>query len=523
MVALVLSVWYHIAMNIKSFAAVMFAAFLAGGSTLSARAAEMEYATPESQGVSSRAILNWIDACEKTFSAWNGSGAVHGFVIVRNGKTIAEGSWKPFNTLEETHMLYSHSKSFTSTAIGFLVEEGKLDLDERVMEIFPELTPTNVTENLKAMRVRDLLTMNVGSKWDHKIHSFDDWGRTFFEKELQTKPGCGFKYDSDATYMLAAIVEKRSGEKLMDYLDKRFFKKIGIEKAWSTVSPQDIACGGWGMNMTTREIARFGLCYIQNGVWGGKNVIHPQWVQLATARHTSSGWRNVGIRALGEGSDWQQGYGFQFWRCHNNGYRADGAAGQLTLVYPDVNLVVSVNAGLGDMQKEINLVKENLLAALKDEALPEDSKAQAELKKRLADLEIAPVKGDLKGVEKYIDKEIPVLKNHRKIKSVKLYKKGDDLRFVFKVNDEINDIPVGVGRWAEGAMRIDNQKAETLGAIIGEQKAMTSGAMQEDGSFKLRVYLTGTTAYIDVILAEKDEKIVLKGELWGMNGTRFGN
>lgn len=512
-------------MKTKFSATATLSAILAGGFMISAKAAEMDYATPESQGVSSRAVLKWIDACEKSFAAWNGSGALHGFVIVRNGKTIAEGSWKPFNTLEETHMLYSHSKSFTSTAIGFLVEEGKLDLDERVMEIFPELTPTNVTDNLKSMRVRDLLTMNVGAKWDHKVHRFDDWGRTFMEKELQTKPGCGFKYDSDATYMLAAIVEKRSGEKLMDYLDKRFFKKIGIEKAWSTVSPQDIACGGWGMNMTTREMARFGLCYAQNGVWGGKNVIHPQWVQLATARHTFSGWRNVGVKALGEGSDWEQGYGFQFWRCRNNGYRADGAAGQLTLVYPDRNLVVSVNAGLGDMQKEVSLVSELILPNLKDGPLPEDAEAQSELKKRLKSLEIAPVKGSLDGVAKFLGKEIEVAKNSRCIKSVKLYRKpGEDgLRLVFKVKDETNDIPVGVGRWDEGVMRIDNQKAETLGAILGSQKAMTSGAMQEDGSFKLRIYLTGTTAYIDVMLAEKDGKIALKGELWGMKGVRFGN
>lgn len=509
-------------------------------------AAEMEYATPESQGVSSESILAWINACEKTFSAWDGSGAVHGFVILRNGKTIAEGSWKPFNTLEETHMLYSHSKSFTSTAIGFLVDEGKLDIDERVLEIFPELTPTNVTENLKAMRVRDLLTMNAGAKKDHRIANYEDWARKFFEKELQNKPGCSFKYDSDATYMLAAIVEKRSQEKLMDYLDKRLFKKIGIEKAWSTTSPQGIACGGWGMNMTTREMARFGLCYLQNGMWDGKNVIHPQWVQLATARQTFSGWRNVGVRALGEGSDWEQGYGFQFWRCRNNGYRADGAAGQLTLVYPDHNLVVSVNAGLGNMQKEIDLVAENILSNLSSSPLKENPKALKKLNDKISSLEISPAKGDLKGVEKFLDKEFAILKNHRGIKSVKLYKKGDNIRLIFKVNDEINDIPVGLGAWAEGEMRFDNLKGETLGALLGSQKVMTSGAIQEDGSYKLRTYLTGTTFYIDLnfkieVVQESTDKadtqkiatkvqkdkvngdIKVEGILWGMNGTKFSS
>lgn len=505
----------------NAFAAA--AALIALSTASVSTAAEMEYATPESQGVSSRSILKWIDACEKTFRAWDGSGALHGFVIVRHGKTIAEGSWKPFNTLDETHMLYSHSKSFTSTAIGFLVEEGKLDLDERVAEIFPEFLPAEVTENLRSMRVRDLLTMNVGAPWDHKIPNYDDWARTFLAKELKKKPGTGFKYDSDATYMLAAIVEKRSGEKLMDYLDKRFFKKIGIEKAWSTVSPQGIACGGWGMNMTTREMARFGLCYIQNGEWGGKSVIHPQWVQLATARHTFSGWRNIGVKALGEGSEWEQGYGFQFWRCRNNGYRADGAAGQLTLVYPDVGLVVSVNAGLGNMQKEVDLITEHILANLKDAPLPEDPEAAADLKRRLASLEIAPVDGTVDGAGKFLGKRIAVKKNSRGITSAMLYTNdgGKDIRLALEVKDVTSDMPVGIGEWLEGRVHFDNQKAETLGALLGEQKVMTSGGTVKGGAFKVRAYLTGTTAYLDLEFSEKDGSIELKGELWAMNGTRF--
>ena len=114
--------------------------------------------TPESQGVSSRAILSWIDACEKELDA------VHGFVLRRHGKVIAEGSWAPYDTLNRTHMLYSHSKSFTSTAVGFLVDEGKVDLDERVLALFPDKAPANPSENLRQLRVRDLLTMNVGAK-----------------------------------------------------------------------------------------------------------------------------------------------------------------------------------------------------------------------------------------------------------------------------------------------------------------------------------------------------------------------
>ena len=123
--------------------------------------AEMEPASPESQGMDSQAILNWLDACERTFDGVK-EGRLHGFVIVRHGKTIAEGTWKPFDTLNEPHMLYSHSKSFTSSAIGFLVDDGKLDLDERLVDIFPEAVPPDPSENLRQLRVRDLLTMNAG-------------------------------------------------------------------------------------------------------------------------------------------------------------------------------------------------------------------------------------------------------------------------------------------------------------------------------------------------------------------------
>ena len=313
-------------------------------------AAEMEYATPESQGVDSQAILNWIDACEKTFDGVK-EGRIHGFVIVRHGKTIAEGSWKPFDTLNEPHMLYSHSKSFTSSAVGFLADDGKIDLDERIVDIFPDELPANPSDNLRQLRVRDLLTMNVGKK-DHLLRDGGDWVREFLSKDFGKKPGTGFRYDSDATYMLSAIVEKRTGKKLMDFLKERMFDKIGISSAWSTTSPQGIACGGWGMNMTTRDIARFGQLYLQQGRWGGEYVLSPSWVALATTRHTWSGWSNIGVKALGEGSDWEQGYGFQFWRCRHGAYRADGAAGQLTVVLPECDMVVSVNAGLSNMQAE---------------------------------------------------------------------------------------------------------------------------------------------------------------------------
>ena len=474
-------------------------------------------ATPESQGVSSEAILKFIDAAEKTFDG-GAQGALHGFVILRHGKVIAEGSWKPFDTLAEPHMLYSHSKSFTSTAVGLVVEEGKLDLDERVVEIFSNEAPAKVSANLAQLRVRDLLTMNVG-KQDHLLRDGGDWVRQFLAKDFARRPGTGFRYDSDATYMLAAIVERKTGRKLMDYLKEKLFDKIGIVTAWTTCSPQGIPCGGWGMNMTTRELARFGQLYLGRGKWDGEYVFSPLWADLATARHTWSGWINIGAKRIGEGNDWEQGYGFQFWRCTHGAYRADGANGQLTVVLPKEDMVVSVHAGLGDMQKELNLIWDNLLPAAKEAPLTENPAAQAKLKDRLAKLAIRPLNGSKSAAAnpENIDRAFELKGNARAFKSVRFESApiGCVCTLVTRAGEQ--KFPASFGAWAKGSIKIDPENYEGLGAYIGEHKTMASCGFQKDGSFRLKAYLTGDTGWLEFTV--KDGKV--EGEFWAMNGCKL--
>ena len=474
----------------------------------------MEPATPESQGVPSEAILKFIDGCEKTFDAGD-LGAMHGFVIVRHGKVIAEGSWKPFDTLNETHMLYSHSKSFTSSAIGLLADRGKIDLDERIVDIFSNEVPAKVSENLAQLRVRDLLTMNVGKK-DHLLRDGGDWVKEFLSKDFFRKPGTGFKYDSDATYMLAAIVEKKSGMKMMDYLQKNMFDQIGITKAWTTCSPQGIPCGGWGMNMTTRELARFGQLYLNRGDWDGKRVLSSDWVSLATTRQTWSGWQNVGVKALGEGTDWEQGYGFQFWRCRHGAYRADGAGGQYTVVIPEKDMVVSAHAGLGDFPKELDLIWDNLLPVLKDAPLAENPSAQKKLADRLAKLAIKPV--EFARARKWTTPfEFSLRENSRGFKSVRFDPKdggGCICTLVTRAGEQ--KFPAGTGEWQEGSIRIDTENYEGLGAYIGEHTTMASCGFVT-GGFHLKAYLTGTTGYLEFIV--KDGK--LTGQFYAMGGCRL--
>ena len=482
--------------------------------------AEMEPATPESQGVDSQGILDFIDGAERAFDGdvqGPKKGHFHGFVIVRHGKVIAEGSWKPFDTLNETHMLYSHSKSFTSSAIGFLADEGKIDLDERIVDLFPEDVPENPDPRLGEIRVRDLLTMNVGADRDHTVgRNPSDWTKWFMKKELQRRPGTGFKYDSDATYMLAAIVEKKSGEKLMDYLKRKMFDKIGIKTAWTTTSPEGIACGGWGMNMTTRELARFGQLYLQNGKWNGEYLLSPHWCQLATARHTWSGWQNIGVKSLGEGGDWEQGYGFQFWRCTHGAFRADGAAGQYTVVMPEQDMVVSINAGLGDMQKEINLIWDHLIPACKQTAQPENPALQRKLADRLANLEIAPLKSG--NASAWLGSAFELKENKRGFKSFSavMTQSGNVIcKLVTRAGEQ--EFTAGHNIWQKGAIRIDTEDYEALGAYIGEHKVAASWGVNEDGKMHIRAYLTGDTGCLDFVF-DKDK---LTGRFWAMNGCKL--
>ncbi len=432
------------------------------------RGQDLEWASPESQGVSSVAIQSWIEACEND-AATNrfGNGYLHGFVILRHGKLIAEGTWAPQNTLEEPHMLYSHSKSFTSTAIGFLVDEGKLDLDRRVISFFPEETPAEPSENLKQARVRDLLTMNLGADYTDAERNEPDgnWARAMLHNKIDREPGTGFKYDSGATYLLAAIAEKVSGKPLMVYLKEKLFEPLGMKSPWSTVSPTGVACGGWGMNMTTRDIARFGQFFLQEGRWGDEQILSREWVRLATTRQTWSGNIIVQSQTIGSGSDWNQGYGFQFWRSRHGAYRADGAAGQITLVMPEQDAVISIHAGLGDMQRELDLIWQYLLPAFGDKTLTEDAAALGKLRAKCKALAL-PLEGNgTAGFEDFHKAKVETTSDGWVL-----------------VREDGRRLAVGRGKWATTSWKFSDKNVELLFVDCGTREIAATGRLLDDGS-----------------------------------------
>ena len=253
--------------------------------------------TPEAEGVSSAGIREYVEAADRDIHA------MHSFMLVRHGKVIAEGWWKP-EAAEKPHVLWSLSKSFTSTAVGLAIAEGKLSLDDQVIKFFPDDVPADAGANLKAMRVSDLLRMSCGQQNEPPRKADEPWTRTFLHQPVPFKPGTHFLYNTSGTYMLSAIVQKTTGMTVLDYLTPRLFEPLGIEHPTWLASPQGISAGGYGLSIRTEDIAKFGQLYLQKGMWNGKQLVPASWVEAATSRQTSNGSNPQ--------SDWDQGYGYQF-------------------------------------------------------------------------------------------------------------------------------------------------------------------------------------------------------------------
>jgi len=329
--------------------------------------------TPEAQGVSSAAIRAFVEAADKKVDT------MHSFMLVRHGHVVAEEWWKP-EAAEKPHVMHSLSKSFTSTAVGLAVAEGKLSVDDPVLKFFPEDAPAEPSPKLKAMRVRDLLTMSTGHEMEPKFTPNEPWVRTFLSHPVPHKPGAHFQYNSPATHMLSAIVTKVTGATVLEYLKPRLFEPLGIENPEWGSSPQGNTYGGWGLKIRTEDVAKFGQLYLQKGQWNGRQLVPKNWIEQATAKQVSNGSDPT--------KDWDQGYGFQFWRCRFGAYRGDGAHGQFCIVLPEQDAVVAITANTRDMQSELNLVWEHLLPAFRSTPLPENPEEHLKLKQTFANLAV---------------------------------------------------------------------------------------------------------------------------------------
>ncbi len=431
--------------------------------------ADLPRSTPEAQGISSSAILAFIDAADRDIDA------LHSFMLLRHGHVVAEGWWAPYNP-RSPHMLYSLSKSFTSTAVGLAIAEGKLRLDDEVLKFFPENAPANPSENLQAMRVHDLLRMSTGQQTEPARTGDEPWTKTFLAHPVPFKPGTHFLYNTSGTYMLSAIVQKATGQTVLDYLRPRLFDPLGIEDPTWEVSPEGVSTGGYGLSVRTEDIARFGQLYLQKGQWQGKQLVPSEWVEAATARQTSNG--------SNPNSDWDQGYGYQFWRCRHGLYRGDGAFGQYCIVFPEHDAVIAITSGVRDMQAVMNLVWDRLLPALKDGPLPADDATARKLRQRLRGLSLPTPEGT--GSPASVSgKKYSFPTNDQKLEALALEETdGDDsVTLVFRIGGTEQRIACGHGQWREGRI--------TWGQF-SDQPIAAAGAWAQDDTFTAKLCLYET-------------------------------
>jgi len=341
---------------------------------------------PEAEGVRSSSILAFADALDRRIDE------VHSFVLVRHGKVVAEAWWDPYSS-ERKHLLFSLTKSFTSTAVGLAVDEGKLSLDDPVVKFFPGVAPARPSRHLAALKVRHLLSMSTGRLTDSSDTAFrdpsGDWVKGFFARPWLQAPGEPFVYDTGASHVLGALVAQVTGQDLEAYLRPRLFDPLGIDGSLWETDPKGRRTGGFGLSLTTEAVAKFGQLYLQKGQWEGKALLSEAWVAQATSKQVFNDRFGPNPNP-----DWRQGYGFQFWQGRHGSYRGDGAFGQFCVVMPDQDAVLAVTGGMGDMQPLLDAVWTLLLPGFTPGPLAADPEGARTLGLRLANLKFSPVAGE---------------------------------------------------------------------------------------------------------------------------------
>ena len=377
---------------------------------------------PEENGIASRHILEFVEAM-----AGDGH-ELHSLMVLRHGSVIAEGWSQPYAP-RLNHSMYSLSKSFTSAAVGFAVAEGALQVTDRVAGFFRDRAPAKISERLARLNIGHLLTMSAGMARTATGATVKerDWVKAFLAQPIEHEPGAVFNYNTAATYMLSAIVQKVSGQGLVAFLKPRLLDRIGITGATWDECPMGVAKGGFGLNINTEGLARFGQLFLQKGRWNDEQVLPASWVKAATSKQIQQGADS------NKNPDWQQGYGYQFWRCRHNCYRGDGAFGQFIIVLPEKDAVVVLTSETRSMQGELDLVWEHLLPNFSSHSITRDQSVSLQIPGELGRKQVPFPKGSngFKRTGKWMNRKLTFPDNPAGIDSMTLRTAKGFFEFAF--------------------------------------------------------------------------------------------
>ena len=370
---------------------------------------------------------------------------LHSLLVLHHGTVVAEAYRAPFDA-DTPHRMYSVTKSFTSSAIGLAIADGLLTVEDRVVDIFPDLAPHPIDRHLAALRVKHLLTMSAEHPALPGLRTSPSVA-AFLAEKLVLPPGSRFDYSSPCSYMLAAIVQRLTGEPLDDYLRPRLLEPLGIAVRPWLKSEEGVNNGGWGLHLTTRELARFGQLYLQRGIWEGCRILPGAWVSEATSKCVEL-WGNAGA------PDWSAGYGYQFWQGRHGSHRADGLLGQFCLLLPRLDALIVTTAGTLATQRILDLAWETLLPALGEAAGVAADDAMPAFPSTLTGAAGSPRARELDGVTfvlsepltlptRFYGGEVPIV-------SAKLDWNDDLVSLALTDGHATYRLPIGVNTWAGG-------------------------------------------------------------------------
>lgn len=335
---------------------------------------KLQFADPEQLGIPSEVLL-------KLSERLNSLEYINSIIIMRHGKAALEYYRYPYSK-DIPHQLFSLSKSFTSCAIGLAQEENLLKLSDKLISFFPEYDKFITDERMRLVTIEDLLTMRSGHlscTTQYLQADTTDFVKAYLATPLDTMPGKEFAYNSGASYMLSAIISKITGLQLREYLMPRLFEPLNMTPGIWESCPRGINFGGWGLYMTTRDIAKFAQLLLQKGKWLNKQIIPEDYLNTAVQRHADNSKNTL--------PDWQVGYGYHFW-CSRHGYRGDGAAGQYAIVLEKEDISIAVTSCTDNMYMILDAIWEELLPHLADSPLPPNPDAAGRLRQITANVPI---------------------------------------------------------------------------------------------------------------------------------------
>ncbi|MBN2006849.1 MAG: serine hydrolase [Anaerolineae bacterium] len=308
--------------------------------------------TPEAQGMDSQKLAQMLAAVEEQKLA------LHSLLIVRNGYLVSETYFGSYQQ-DTLHIQYSCTKSFVATLIGIAMDKGYIDrTDRNVLDFFPESTFENPDDRKKAMTLDDLLTMRSGLDWEEgdpayrAMYQSSNWVKFVLDLPMASQPGSEFNYCSGCSHVLSAILQQTTGMSSRDFAEKTLFEPLGISKVRWEADAKGISIGGWGLQITPRDMAKLGYLYLHNGQWDGQQIVSAEWVRNATQQHTGTGGDVLG-------------YGYQWWTYPSlAAYTALGRDGQTIFVIPDADLIVVTTAAIGGHDEIFQLIEQYVVPAV---------------------------------------------------------------------------------------------------------------------------------------------------------------